>query len=123
MKVIDYAPGEPTLCGVDAHEALRKERDELRAVIRDLVEGRGLTVTEEERGMLDYALKILKADGCHECASGREDGDRSYHAYHHDHHPDDRAHAYRRVLGAPNANGPVTTKTVLVRILEVLVRT
>lgn len=133
MKVIDNdnAPGEASLCGVDAHAALLRERDELRAVIRDLVEGRGFSVTPEEHAGLAYACKVLKADGCHECAEERPDEGRSYAAYNHNHHPDDRAAAYRSVLGpglemnyrGVPVNGPRPAHVALIRILEVLVRT
>lgn len=96
--------------------------DDLRAVLRDSMMERGLTLTPTEVISLDRVLKLLKADGCYECAFGAP---HDRWTQHHDHHPQDRAMAYRLMLGPFAIDGKTPskdpTRATLLRILELLV--
>lgn len=100
---------------------LVRERDELRAILRDVVEQRGLALTVAEAEALERLLKMIKADGCYECAFGSPESPTisgfSRASLHH-HHPNDRASVYRMMLSP----GLKPERAALMRILEVLVK-
>lgn len=99
-----------------------RERDELRAVLRDLLEGRGLRLSASEVEGLSRAAKLLRADGCYECAFGLQQGRGHYHA------AADRAAAYRFLLGPDSIDGWLrvdtgnTVRAAVLRFLDALVK-
>lgn len=124
MKVIDNAASE-TLCGVDAHSKLEQENAELKAVLRDVLEGKGFTFTSSEVDDLQLARKLLEADGCWTCVG--LDASPSYHHHHPPHHyhqPQDRALALRAFFSAPwvgsSAVNPI--RVMLVRIFDAIIK-
>lgn len=112
------------LCGVDAHAKLERENAELRAVLRDVLEGKGLTFTKDELEGLDRVRRIIEADGCFDCAFRDEPGGRHQHF----HHPADRASAYRLLLGPdsigglPRKDNDNTVRAALLRTLNLLIK-
>lgn len=130
MKPRDYAPGEPpqrreVLCGVDEHSRLEKENAklvkenaELKAVLRDVLEGKGLALTTDELENLRNIQKLIKSDGCWDCVYG-VDGQ-------HSHHPVDRAASYRAlftstVITSRGYEGS-SPGALLLRILDVITK-
>lgn len=115
---------EQRLCGVQEHEDLLKERDQLRAVLADLMQGRQLDLDATEVLGIERALRLLKEDGCYDCAFPRYKG--NYGGHHHN--PADRASSYRLLLGPndgteqPRKDTGNTVRSVLLRVLEVLVK-
>jgi len=72
--------------------ALAKERDELRLVLNDFLEGKGVSLDDKKELLRLDA--ILQADGCYDCAFPTN-------SIQHHHHPNDRAATYRLMLGPP----------------------
>lgn len=103
--------------------ALAKERDELKLVLSDVLEGKGIGFTSGSA--LARIRALVRADGCPDCAFPRN-------SIVHHHHVDDRAHAYRTLLGPSTEEdleasrrqdlASVTPREALLRLLDLVIK-